>query len=191
MTGEHDHPRQQYFGNKSSAEPAGPINVPVMTTDHIAGHLRAGGHPPGGVRDHADVRVRQHSLPRTYTAFAALPDATGEQTAAVVQVLARYGHVIDTGDASLLAQVFLDPPGLDPVTASPAHHTVNTEVKRVPGGLAAWSRLLTIAGDGSVASADAVDSLVETADGWRVATRTVHPRHGGPAVITDGTAPWA
>ncbi|WP_225438290.1 hypothetical protein [Candidatus Frankia nodulisporulans] len=90
-----------------------------MTTDHIAGHLRAGGHPPGGVRDHADVRVRQHTLPRTYTAFAALPDATGEQTAAVVQVLARYGHAIDTGDASLLAQVFLDPPDLDPVTALP------------------------------------------------------------------------
>ncbi|WP_018505609.1 hypothetical protein [Parafrankia discariae] len=161
-----------------------------MTTDHIAGHLRPGGHPPGGVRDSADVKVEQHRLPRTYAAFAALRDATSEETAAVVQVLALFGHAVDNGDTELLAQVFIDPPALDPAT-SPSHHTVNTEVKRVPGGLAAWSRLVTIAGDGSVASADVVDALTETPAGWRVASRTVHPRHGGPAVVTDGEAPWA
>ncbi|WP_041939512.1 MULTISPECIES: hypothetical protein [Frankia] len=161
-----------------------------MTTDHIAGHLRVGGHPPGGVRDSADVRVEQHRLPQTYAAFAALRDATGEQTAAVLQVLALYGHAVDNGDAELLAQVFVDPPALDGAT-SPAHHTVNTEVKQVPGGLAAWSRLITIAGDGSVASADVVDVLTETPAGWRVARRAVHPRHGGPAAVADGQAPWA
>lgn len=161
-----------------------------MTTDHIAGHLRPGGHQPGGVRDSADVKVEQHRLPRTYAAFAALRDATGEETAAVVQVLALYGHAVDNGDTELLAQVFIAPPALDPAT-SPSHHTVNTEVKRVPGGLAAWSRLVTIAGDGSVASADVVDALTETPAGWRVTSRTVHPRHGGPTVVADGEAPWA
>ncbi|MEX5637456.1 hypothetical protein [Parafrankia sp. FMc2] len=83
-----------------------------MTTDHIAGHLRPGGHPPGGVRDSADVRVEQHRLPLTYAAFAALPDASGEQSAAVAQLLPLHGHAIDNGDAELLAQVFADPPVL-------------------------------------------------------------------------------
>ncbi|ADP82224.1 hypothetical protein [Pseudofrankia inefficax] len=163
-----------------------------MTTDHIAGHLRPGGSPPGGVRDSAGVRVEQHRLPATYAAFAALPAATADETAAVAQVLARFGHAIDNADQELLAQVFVDPPALEPAT-SPSHHVVNTEVKRVPAGLAAWSRLVTIAGDGSVASADVLDVLAETPAGWRVARRTVHPRHGGPAVIGDGDgeAPWA
>ncbi|MCK9902793.1 hypothetical protein MXD63_22305 [Frankia sp. Cpl3] len=111
--------------------------------------------------------MEQHRLPRTYAAFAALPDASVEQSAAVAQLLALHGHAVDNADAELLAQVFVDPPALDPA-ASPSHHTVNTEVKRIPGGLAAWSRLVTIAGDGSVASADVIDLLTETPDGWRV-----------------------
>lgn len=161
-----------------------------MPTDHIAGHLRPGGSPPGGVRDSTGVKVEQHRLPATYAAFAELAAATGEQTAAVAQVLARYGHALDNGDDELLGQVFVDPP---PIVAapSPAHHLVNIEVRRVPGGLAAWSRLVTIAGDGSVASADVVDVLTETPGGWRVTRRTVHPRHGGPAVVGDGATPWA
>lgn len=80
------------------------------------------------------------AVPTEQTAFAALPDATGGETAAVTQVLALYGHALDTNEPALLAQVFVDPPAVAS-TESPSHHTGNTQVKKISQGLAGWSRL--------------------------------------------------
>lgn len=161
---------------------------------YIAGHLRDGGHAPGGVRDSADVKVGQHRLPHTYETFAGLPDATPDDIAAVAQTLSLYGHAVDNGDTDLLSQVFA--PGVEPPALSagdhplPSHHTVNTQVRRSGAQLVAWSRLVTIAGDGSVATADTIDVLASTPDGWRITSRTLHPRHGGAQTVSDGTTPW-
>ena len=170
------------------------MTTDLTTTDHIAGHLRPGGHPPGGVRDNPDVRVQQDRLPATYEAFLRLAPAGPAETAAVVQTLALFGHAVDNGDAGLLAEVFAADVALpqvnEPDRRLPAHHTVNTQVKRAGDRLVAWSRLVTVAGDGSVATADALDVLADVEGRWRVERRTLHPRHGASAALTDGSTPW-
>jgi hypothetical protein len=148
-------------------------------------------------------------LPTSYEQFATLPEADPETVAAVTQTLSLYGHAVDNAAWDLLGSVFAanatiddgekvhDGPdaliaALRALAERPAHHVVNTQVKTLgSGGAVAWSRLITIAGDGSVASADQVDVLTSTPDRWRVLGRVVHPRHGGTARIEDGATPWA
>lgn len=187
----------------------------MSTPDHqsgvgyVAGHLRSGGSPARGVRDSPGVRTEQHRLSTSYTEFAGLPEADGETTAAVVQRISLYGHAVDNSAWVLLRSVFSAQSAIDDGQqvhegvdaliaalrgrpASPAHHTVNTVVKSLDDGrVCAWSRLITIAPDGSVASADVVDIATRTGDDWLVDTRVVHPRHGGAPGIEDGAAPWA
>jgi lactam utilization protein B len=138
-----------------------------------------------------------------------LPEADPETIAAVTQTLSLYGHAVDNAAWGLLGSVFAanstiadgenvhDGPdalitALQARAEQPAHHVVNTQVKSLDSkSVAAWSRLITIAGDGSVASADQVDVVTSTGNGWLVVARVIHPRHGGTARIEDGATPWA
>jgi hypothetical protein len=176
---------------------------------YVAGHLRSGGDAPRGARDNSQVRTEQHRLPTSYEQFATLPEADPETIAAVTQTLSLYGHAVDNAAWELLGSMFAANATIDDgenvhdgpdalITAlqaraeRPAHHVVNTQVTSLGSDdVAAWSRLITIAGDGSVASADQMDVLTSTGDGWRVLARAVHPRHGGTARIEDGATPWA
>jgi hypothetical protein len=180
----------------------------TSTAKYVAGHLRSGGDAPRGARDSSQVRTEQHRLPGSYERFAQLPEADPETIAAVTQTLSLYGHAVDNAAWELLGSVFAASATIDDgehvhgpaalIAAlqarenRPAHHIVNTQVKSLDGDrVAAWSRLITIAGDGSVASADQVDVLTSGGDGWLVVARVAHPRHGGTARIEDGAAPWA
>ncbi|MET0449540.1 MAG: nuclear transport factor 2 family protein [Aeromicrobium sp.] len=142
------------------------------------------------------LSTEQHRHPAAFSDVAALPEAATADVLDVRQVLALLGHAIDNHawdelgallapDVELLVggttltgreavvEWFADR------TDPPAHHTVNTVVRVVGDDVVAWSRLVTITGDGRVASADALDRFVRSDDGWVVARRGIHPRHGG------------
>jgi len=170
-----------------------------MTTDetvsgHVVGHLLPGGTPASEAS--ALVRMEQHRSPQAVLELMRLPEATPDEAVAVRQVLSLVGHVIDNGIWDELSALVVDDVevqigtmrvvGRADVVAwltqwsqRPSHHTVNTLVRRDGDGLVALSRLVTIAGDGSVASADAVDRLAEQGGGWRLVHRDLQPRHPG------------
>lgn len=142
------------------------------------------------------LRTEQHRHPGAFSAFTALPEAATTDVLDVRQVLALFGHAVDNGAWDELrgllapdAELHADDDtvtGREAITEwftvrsdAPSHHTVNTVVRATDDGIVAWSRLVTIAGDGTVASADAIDRFVRTDAGWLIAHRGVHPRHGG------------
>jgi SnoaL-like domain len=54
-----------------------------------------------------------------------------------------------------------------------AHHTTNIVTRQVGDEMHVWSKGLGIGRDGAVASVVYLDRIVRTADGWRIAARTV------------------
>lgn len=153
------------------------------------------------------VRTEQHRLPAAFSAFMELPAAAPADRADVRQVLSLFGHAVDNNawdevvpllapDAALHAGGTIHS-GREAVVGwfaeradPPSHHTVNTVVRGSGGRVVAWSRLVTIAGDGTVASADALDRLARTADGWQIVHRAIHPRHDGEHPGDDVVRAW-
>lgn len=111
--------------------------------------------------------------------------------AEILDLLARYAHVIDNRDWAESGDVFTVDVrlGRDPVIATgvdsfseligtaPATHGHNTTDVildlRPDGTVRAWSKFYIVRGDGTVGSGDYQDTLVRTAEGWRIAERDV------------------
>lgn len=165
------------------------------TAAHLAGHLVSGGTPAASA-GHL-VRTEQHRHPETYSRLLGLPKPGPGEMLEATEVLSLVVHAVDNGAWDELA-VLLTPDaeyavadetatGVPEILAllrrrssATSHHTVNAIVRKDGRDLVAWSRLVSIAGDGSVATADSLDRLVHRDGGWRVARRQVQVRHGGP-----------
>jgi 3-phenylpropionate/cinnamic acid dioxygenase small subunit len=111
--------------------------------------------------------------------------------AEIVELLARYAHVVDNRDWSQATTVFradvqlgrspVISSGLANLTAlvgsAPATHGHNTTDvildARPDGTVRAWSKFYIVRGDGTVGSGDYQDTLVKTDGGWRIAERDV------------------
>jgi 3-phenylpropionate/cinnamic acid dioxygenase small subunit len=123
-----------------------------------------------------------------------------EDVVAIHQLLGLYGHVVDSGDLDRLGEVFTQDAAFDirafdqgvhrgmhairEVFAlgspphPPAHHTTNYFVYADDGEVHARSKWLTIdRSTGRVRSGDYVDTVVNTADGWRIDNREVVIRY--------------
>jgi len=115
-------------------------------------------------------------------------DAT--DAAEILDLLARYAHVIDNRDWTEAASVFAPdvrfgrPPmatGIAELAGligdAPATHGHNTTDVildlRPDGTIRAWSKFYIVRSDGTVGSGDYQDTLVHTTDGWRIADRDV------------------
>lgn len=132
----------------------------------------------------------------------------------IIELLARYAHVVDNRDWSRATTVFradvrLGSPvissGLESfralVGSAPATHGHNsTDVildARPDGTVRAWSKFYIVRSDGTVGSGDYQDTLVKTADGWRIAERNVSRGNrldtdptGGASTRTFSVASW-
>jgi hypothetical protein len=157
------------------------------------------------------TQLEQHRHPGLAAAHLGSPEVTADSVEAVNQLLALVGHARDNGADELLTEIFtpevvLDDggavsTGLDAVAEAfgtqrneVSHHTVNTVVRQAPRSrdeLVAWSRVITITGDGRVASADVLDEIVGGPGSWRIARRIVRPRHGGADPQTELESWWA
>jgi SnoaL-like domain len=133
----------------------------------------------------------------------------------IIELLARYPHVVDNRDWDQAGTVFradvqlgrspVISSGLENLTAlvgsAPATHGHNsTDVildARPDGTVRAWSKFYIVRGDGTVGSGDYQDTLVKTAGGWRIAERDVSRGNrldtdptGGPSTRTFSVASW-
>jgi len=124
----------------------------------------------------------------------------------IYQLLARYGHVVDNSEWPQLAAVFtadavLDSSdeqvtGLDAISRRlkeradrSAHHTVNTQLEEGAHGVRARSRIVGIGYDAAVHSRDIVDTVVRTADGWRISRRQDRRRTRSARSASDARPP--
>jgi hypothetical protein len=133
----------------------------------------------------------------------------------ILDLLARYAHVIDNRDWSEAAAVFTPDVqfGRNPVMSTgieklralvgnaPATHGHNTTDiildQRPDGTIKAWSKFYIVRGDGTVGSGDYQDTLVQTPEGWRIAQRDASRGNrldtdptGGPSRRTFDFASW-
>jgi hypothetical protein len=133
----------------------------------------------------------------------------------IVDLLARYAHVIDNRDWAEAESVFAPDVqlGRAPALATgiaqlralvgdlPATHGHNTTDiildLRPDGTIRAWSKFYIVRGDGTVGSGDYQDTLVHTVDGWRIANRDVSRGNrldsdptGGASTRTFDFASW-
>jgi 3-phenylpropionate/cinnamic acid dioxygenase small subunit len=128
--------------------------------------------------------------------------------AEVVDVLHRHPQAFDnhawalvptayTADATLGGRPF-DPEALvEPGRVFFPHHTTSVAIHQVDADtLRVWSKYLVVRGDGTVGSGDYQDTLVRTADGWRIAERAVSRGNrpdsdpDGPSTRTLTAATW-
>lgn len=135
-----------------------------------------------------------------------------EQSWAVTELLARYGHVVDnqawaelpsvfTADAALDAEFadgefrtvtgrerireFLE--GFDPLRS---HHTLNTIIENGDGVVHAWSRFLVVEFDATSLTGDYVDEIIETPDGLRISKRRISTRNRREARRQESFGTW-
>jgi 3-phenylpropionate/cinnamic acid dioxygenase small subunit len=119
----------------------------------------------------------------------------------IQQLMARYGHVADSGDLSALSEVFTDDAmfdvsalggqvhagigavraffGLGAPPHPPSHHTTNVLVGEpdAEGVVRVRSKWLTIdRASGGLKSGDYDDEVVRTSAGWRIRRRVATPR---------------
>ncbi|MFP5072021.1 nuclear transport factor 2 family protein [Pseudonocardia nantongensis] len=123
--------------------------------------------------------------------MAELGPVRPDDAARIRQILARYAHVIDTRSWDRLGQVFTPDVRFGPVSGFAAlaerieavtpyhpHHTTNTLLGMLPDGrVRAWSKYVIVRDDGTAGSGDYRDTLVRTADGWRIAWREISRGH--------------
>jgi ketosteroid isomerase-like protein len=123
-------------------------------------------------------------------------DLTNDDVLAIHELVAQYGHVVDSGDVERLAEVFTEDcvfdasafdqgvhRGLPAIRAifalgapphPPAHLTTNVVVRRSGDEPTVFSKWLTIdRATAGVRSGDYTDRVVRTADGWRIRRRTI------------------
>jgi 3-phenylpropionate/cinnamic acid dioxygenase small subunit len=135
--------------------------------------------------------------------------------AEILDLLARYAHVIDNRDWAEADAVFAHDVqlGRTPVFGvgieqlrtlignAPATHGHNTTDvildQRPDGTVRTWCKFYIVRGDGTVGSGDYQDTLVRTADGWRIANRDVSRGNrldsdptGGASTRTFSFASW-
>ena len=122
---------------------------------------------------------------------AELAPVCPDDAAEVRAVLARYAHVIDTRAWHRLGEVFTPDVAFAAVTGFDAlaarigsvtpyhpHHTTNTLLGALPDGrIRAWSKYVIVRDDGTAGSGDYRDTLVRTADGWRITRREISRGH--------------
>lgn len=124
---------------------------------------------------------------------------TLEDRLAITELLSTHGHLVDDGSLDRLAELFtpdvvydLTDFGQQPLrgvaaireagwalgAANPvAHHVTNVVVTESPDGTArVRSKGLGINADGSCGSVSYDDTVVRTADGWRISHRRLTPR---------------
>jgi 3-phenylpropionate/cinnamic acid dioxygenase small subunit len=139
----------------------------------------------------------------------------GAEAAEIIDLLARYAHVIDNRDWVQADQVFSSDVqlGRTPVIAdgiarlqeligdAPATHGHNTTDVildlRPDGSVRTWCKFYIVRGDGTLGSGDYQDTVVRTPQGWRVASRDVSRGNrldtdptGGPSQRTFSFASW-
>jgi 3-phenylpropionate/cinnamic acid dioxygenase small subunit len=126
-----------------------------------------------------------------------VPSPPLEDVFAIHQLLARFGHVMDTRDWPALAEVFTDDAvydvssvGLDPIEGLAtmraffeeaqhplAHHVTNVCVTRTADGEThAASKILGVLRAGHVSTGTYQDTLVRTSEGWRIRSRIASRR---------------
>jgi hypothetical protein len=140
---------------------------------------------------------------------------TAADATEILDLLTRYAHVIDNRDWAHADDVFTPDvqfgrnpafgTGIAQLSAllgdAPATHGHNTTDiildQRADGTIRAWSKFFIVRGDGTVGSGDYQDTLVRTADGWRIAIRDVSRGNrldtdptGGPSSRTFSVAGW-
>lgn len=114
---------------------------------------------------------------------------SADDAAEVLDVLARYGQLIDNRDWARLRKVFTTDfsfgTGPNAVRGDEAlarvintvkpyhpHYTTDTALHRVDAStIKSWSKFLLVRTDGTTASGDYIDTFVRTADGWRIKVR--------------------
>ncbi len=120
-----------------------------------------------------------------------------EDTLAIHDVMARYGHVVDDADWERLADVFttdgvfdLDALGMGVAAGIDqlrscfarldhplAHHTTNVVVEPTGATTArVRSKFLVVFDDGRAGSGEYHDEVARSPGGWRIARRTVYVR---------------
>ncbi|MFD9689329.1 nuclear transport factor 2 family protein [Kitasatospora sp. NPDC059088] len=134
---------------------------------------------------------------------------TPEDRWAVVDLVSMHGHLVDDGDLDRLDEVFtvdavydLTEFGQEPLSGVAAvraaaralgagnpvaHHVTNVVVTAgADGRVQVRSKGLGVRADGSCGSVSYEDTVVRTADGWRISHRRVSPRR---APLGGATAP--
>ncbi|MBL7255445.1 nuclear transport factor 2 family protein [Paractinoplanes lichenicola] len=124
---------------------------------------------------------------------------TADDRTAVLDLINRHGHLCDAGDFEGLAALFTPDATYDVtalgggVLAGPsalreaalalgdanpvAHHVTNVVLTEATGSQArVVSKGLGVMADGTVSSVTYDDTVTLTAEGWRIAHRTVRPR---------------
>ena len=122
-----------------------------------------------------------------------------EDRLAITELVSLHGHLVDEGSLDRLEELFtsdvvydLTDFGQEPLsgvaaireaawalgTANPvAHHVTNVVITAsADGGVQVRSKGLGIKADGSCGSVSYDDTVVRTADGWRISHRKVLPR---------------
>ncbi|NYF12430.1 3-phenylpropionate/cinnamic acid dioxygenase small subunit [Pseudoclavibacter sp. JAI123] len=139
---------------------------------------------------------------------------SAEHAAEILDVLARYGQVIDNRDWDRLRLVFTTDfsfgTGPSAVRGDEAlaqvintvrpyhpHYTTNTVLHPIDGEtIKAWSKFLLVRTDGTTASGDYIDTFVRTPAGWRIRVRDVSrgarppSDPGGASTRTFTSAHW-
>ncbi len=138
-----------------------------------------------------------------------------DTAAQILEVLARYAHVVDNRDWDDAAGVFTadvqvgrEPDAIhgiagfgDRVGTAPSTHGHNTTDvlldARPDGSVRAWSKFFIVRTDGTIGSGDYQDTLAQTADGWRILQRDVSRGNrldtdptGGPSRRRFSFASW-
>lgn len=135
-----------------------------------------------------------------------------DQSWAVTELLARYGHVVDNQEWSELASVFTSDVELDAQFADGeyrtvtgieplrgfleafdprrSHHTLNTIIRIENGVAHAWSRFFVVEFDATSLTGDYVDEIVPTVDGPRIAKRRISARNRPEQGRQESFASW-
>lgn len=131
------------------------------------------------------------------------PDFTGRvgaaEAAEILDVLARYAQVIDNRDWDYTETVFTSKMSfgkgagaasshaelqqrIESVSPYHPHYSVNTVLHKLADGrVKAWTKFFLVRTDGTAGSGDYLDTLVRTADGWRIQLREVSRGNRSPS----------
>jgi hypothetical protein len=122
-----------------------------------------------------------------------------DDRAAISELLALHGHLFDDGELDRLDRLFTGPVsydvtalgggvlhGIEAIRAASltlgdrnpvGHHVTNIVLAEQPdGSIRARSKAIGVYADGTAGTVTYDDTIVRTAEGWRISTRTVVPR---------------
>ena len=122
-----------------------------------------------------------------------------DDRAAISELLALHGHLFDDGELDRLDRLFTGPVsydvtalgggvlhGIEAIRAASltlgdrnpvGHHVTNIVLAEQPdGSIRARSKAIGVYADGTAGTVTYDDTIVRTAEGWPISTRTVVPR---------------